>query len=288
MKNSFVTFYLLFATIVAFAQPNNKDEITLKKGKVIRGRIIEQVPNQLLKILTEEGNTIVLSMDHVEKITERETMVLQEIPQRPAPSLIIAQPIENPVRPKIETTLKPKKENTVQPRKENTLQATNDKVSQPINDNTLQPEQDFPFEERNSEYIGGRKMFFSLGLSFISLYDYSDYYGGNLQFGFFVHPKNLLSIEYSGGTDEIENNCHLFLFSWSYFVHLSEHVQWRIGPSVGLLNTDDTENVFAYAGNTGFVWNFTKSKRWFFDLGYRLLKSDEIVNQINMSVGFRF
>ena len=63
-----VTILLSFA-ILSGAQ-GYQDVVYLKNGSVIRGLIMEQVPNQSLKIVTPDGSTFFCTFDDVEKITK--------------------------------------------------------------------------------------------------------------------------------------------------------------------------------------------------------------------------
>ena len=49
-----------------------EDVVHLKNGSIIRGTIIEQVPNESLKIKTADGSVFVYTMDEVAKITKEE------------------------------------------------------------------------------------------------------------------------------------------------------------------------------------------------------------------------
>jgi len=60
---------ILFTTVVSFSQ-NYQDVVYLKNGSIIHGIIIEQVPNQSLKIQTRDGNVFVYNMTDVEKMTK--------------------------------------------------------------------------------------------------------------------------------------------------------------------------------------------------------------------------
>ena len=60
----------LFITNLAFAQANLQDIVHLKNGSIIRGVIIEQVPNQSIKIQTADRNVFVYQMDEIEKLTK--------------------------------------------------------------------------------------------------------------------------------------------------------------------------------------------------------------------------
>jgi hypothetical protein len=71
MKKSFTTLLILFFNIIASAQVNNYIEVVyLKNGGIIKGIIIEQVPNEKLKIETSSGNVFVFKFDEIEKITK--------------------------------------------------------------------------------------------------------------------------------------------------------------------------------------------------------------------------
>jgi len=107
--------------------------------------------------------------------------------------------------------------------------------------------------ENKSNFVGGCRMYMLLGVNNISIFDYSAYSGGKLEFGYFINPKNLLSLEIGGGSDEFEDFSYLYFFSWSYIVRLSEKFQWRIGPSIGILDLDETYDTFAIGGNTGII-----------------------------------
>ncbi len=47
-----------------------QDVVYLKNGSIIRGMIVEQIPNQSLKIRTNDGNVFVYEMTEVTKITK--------------------------------------------------------------------------------------------------------------------------------------------------------------------------------------------------------------------------
>lgn len=63
---------LLFALItnVSFGQSNYQDVVYLKNGSIIRGTIIEQVPNKSIKIETVIKSVFVYQMDEIEKLTK--------------------------------------------------------------------------------------------------------------------------------------------------------------------------------------------------------------------------
>lgn len=66
------TLFLLFFTIttISFAQNSYQDVVYLNNGSIIRGVIIEQVPNQTLKIKTEAGNVFVYKISEIKKIAK--------------------------------------------------------------------------------------------------------------------------------------------------------------------------------------------------------------------------
>ena len=55
-----------------FSQPDHemKEIIYLSNGSIIRGTIMEQVPNKSIKIQTTDGNIVTCQMDDIEKIVE--------------------------------------------------------------------------------------------------------------------------------------------------------------------------------------------------------------------------
>lgn len=62
-------FVLAISCLAASAQ-NLQEVVYLKNGSIIRGVIIEQVPNKSIKIQTADGSVFVYRMDEVEKITK--------------------------------------------------------------------------------------------------------------------------------------------------------------------------------------------------------------------------
>lgn len=66
-----ILFFFLFAGVAA-AQNNYEDVVYLKNGSIIHGIIIEQIPNESIKIQTKDKNVFVFKMDEVMKITKEE------------------------------------------------------------------------------------------------------------------------------------------------------------------------------------------------------------------------
>lgn len=67
---------LLFSLITAmsFGQSNYQDVVYLKNGSIIRGVIIEQIPNKSIKIETADRNVFVYQIDEIEKLTKENTV----------------------------------------------------------------------------------------------------------------------------------------------------------------------------------------------------------------------
>lgn len=65
----------------AFAQQQTQDVVYLKNGSIVRGQIIEQVPNVSLKIQTKDGSLFVYKMEEVERIA-REPFGEAKTPKR--------------------------------------------------------------------------------------------------------------------------------------------------------------------------------------------------------------
>ena len=71
--------FILTITIL-FAQNNFQDVVYLKNGSMIRGMIIEEVPNESLKIETADGSLFVFSISEIEKITKERVEASQQDP----------------------------------------------------------------------------------------------------------------------------------------------------------------------------------------------------------------
>lgn len=63
---------LILAGFVSFAQPNEEDVVYLKNGSIIRGNIIELVPDGNITIEIMGGSVLVYPMSEVEKMTREE------------------------------------------------------------------------------------------------------------------------------------------------------------------------------------------------------------------------
>lgn len=70
MKKFLTLILLVSIAVLTFAQSNLQDVVYLKNGSVIRGIIIEQVPNKSIKIETNDRNIFVYQIEEVEKMTK--------------------------------------------------------------------------------------------------------------------------------------------------------------------------------------------------------------------------
>ena len=70
MKKTIVIIIFIAISSFAFAQNNYQDVVYLKNGSIIRGVIIEQVPNKSIKIETSDMSVFVYQMDDIEKFTK--------------------------------------------------------------------------------------------------------------------------------------------------------------------------------------------------------------------------
>lgn len=69
MRKLILLFFALSFTLFVSAQQNNLvDVVYLKNGSILRGVIIEQVPNQMIKLQTADGNIFVYKTVEIEKI----------------------------------------------------------------------------------------------------------------------------------------------------------------------------------------------------------------------------
>lgn len=71
MKKALVVLTLLIMGVtVVFSQERVRETVYLKNGSIIKGIVIEQIPNESLKIQTADGSIFVYRMAEVEKITK--------------------------------------------------------------------------------------------------------------------------------------------------------------------------------------------------------------------------
>lgn len=72
MKKVLLIATTLLLTTLAFAQKNLRDVLYLKNGSIIRGNVIEIIPNEKVKIETTDKSLFIYNMSEVEKITKEE------------------------------------------------------------------------------------------------------------------------------------------------------------------------------------------------------------------------
>lgn len=65
--------FLYFLPVLSFGQEYMEDVVYLKNGSIIHGLIIEQIPNQSVKIQTADNNIFFFKMDEIEKLTKEKT-----------------------------------------------------------------------------------------------------------------------------------------------------------------------------------------------------------------------
>lgn len=66
---------LLITNTLSFSQGNYWDVVYLKNGSVIRGVIIEQIPNKNIKIETADKNIFVFQIDEIEKLVKEPYLI---------------------------------------------------------------------------------------------------------------------------------------------------------------------------------------------------------------------
>ena len=70
--STLIFFLFLFLPILTKAQKVYQDVVYLKNGSIIHGVLIEQIPNQSVKIKTRDENVFVFKTEEIEKITREE------------------------------------------------------------------------------------------------------------------------------------------------------------------------------------------------------------------------
>ena len=100
MKKLFLSLVLVLSSLVMFAQSNMREVVYLKNGSVIKGAILELVPNENIKIQTADGSIFVYPMADVERITnetveepqtqQSTTFKMEEIMERDGRNLLLA------------------------------------------------------------------------------------------------------------------------------------------------------------------------------------------------------
>lgn len=75
LKKLFVLVAILFAGLTMYAQTEMQDVVYLKNGGMVKGLIIEQIPNVSLKVQTADGSIFVYKMEEVEKMAKEQVQV---------------------------------------------------------------------------------------------------------------------------------------------------------------------------------------------------------------------
>ena len=70
----YILLLFLCISIGAYAQSGTEEVVYLKNGGIVRGDIIEQVPNEQIKIQTRDGNVFVYQFGEIEKITKENSL----------------------------------------------------------------------------------------------------------------------------------------------------------------------------------------------------------------------
>ena len=79
MKTTLITLILILVSAVA-SNIQAQDVVYLKNGSIIKGAIVEHVPNSVVKIETADGSLYVFQMDDVERMTfDRDNSINRQI-----------------------------------------------------------------------------------------------------------------------------------------------------------------------------------------------------------------
>ena len=70
MKHLFLTLCAIVCFALSAGAQNYEDVVYLKNGSIIRGIIVEQVPNESIKIETRDGNLFFYRIDEIQKMTK--------------------------------------------------------------------------------------------------------------------------------------------------------------------------------------------------------------------------
>src|SRR5690554_6571123 len=80
MKKYLALLFFVFMVTLSFGQSDYQDVVYLKNGGIIRGIIIEQVPNKSIKIKTADRSVFVFQIDEIEKLTKEQYTPRRENP----------------------------------------------------------------------------------------------------------------------------------------------------------------------------------------------------------------
>ena len=94
MKRLILLAALFSCTLLTFAQ-HTAEVVYLKNGSIIKGNLIEAVPNESVKIQTIDGSIFVYKMSEVSKIVRQATQAVQVV----QPVQQVVQPVQQVVQP---------------------------------------------------------------------------------------------------------------------------------------------------------------------------------------------
>jgi hypothetical protein len=73
--------FLVSLSFLASAQANRKDVVYLKNGSIIKGFILEIIPNATIKIETADGSIFIFKMEEIEKTEKEEKVSTDKTPR---------------------------------------------------------------------------------------------------------------------------------------------------------------------------------------------------------------
>ena len=79
MKKIAAIIFCIIFTSMALSQQEYEEVVYLKNGSVIKGTIIEQIPDVSIKIQTKDGNIFVYQMEEIDRITTESTKPLEQV-----------------------------------------------------------------------------------------------------------------------------------------------------------------------------------------------------------------
>lgn len=94
MKKLFLSVAFMALTTILVAQQGYEDVVYLKNGSILHGVIIEQVPNQSIKIQTADRNVFVYKMDEIERFTKESVQTKQNVLPKEKPIVEIPSGLE--------------------------------------------------------------------------------------------------------------------------------------------------------------------------------------------------
>ena len=257
---------LIIATFSTIAQ-DYQEEVYLTDGSIIRGFILEQVPNDYLKIETTRGRILIIEMDEVEKISK--------------------------VRPRAQSSNRRQYTNQ--------YNNTNSRASSRYRQNYYEDDYDDYYDNRRYSSFPnkGYKGFIDLGFSFgtnsnVKYNNQKIDFGGvhRLEFstshGFFISPYVFLGLGaglhfYTGYSDD-DGNYQSFDeidLAIPIFAHIRTHfIDKKVSPFVDMKLGHSVHEITGTYFSPSVGCRFAKGSRsaFWFSLGYTLQQSSEVVD----------